>query len=136
MSGFTGPLDIRFPDFSQVGTFSAELLTDLDYVYDRDGIEVTITMKAGSKTNLATTPRFLWPLIPPFGPYGRAAAIHDELYFTTVYSREESDLIFRKAMRDCNVSRFWRYLLWLGVRIGGGRIYRKFERLNNEQSKN
>jgi hypothetical protein len=93
---------------------------------------------AGRITDLASVPRILWAIYPPFGRYTRAAVIHDDLYDghrrrKARYSRMYADAIFYEAMRDCIAQmptttwrqRCWKsvwrmniLVLWLAVRLG------------------
>ena len=50
-----------------------------ELIYETD-IGYKITVPAGFVTDLASIPRPLWVLWPPFGKYTRAAVIHDWLY--------------------------------------------------------
>ena len=34
----------------------------------------------GAKSDLASTPRFMWMTLPPFGTYARSARVHDAAY--------------------------------------------------------
>ena len=38
-----------------------------------------IDVHAGFVTDFASVPRFFWRVLPPTGPYGKAAVIHDRL---------------------------------------------------------
>lgn len=97
----------------------------------------------GSRTDLASIPRFAWSLLPPDGPWVQAALIHDYLYRThgtgvwyyahkdgsktivhgitraTPYSRDESDLILDQAMADRGVKTFPRVIIYEAVHFGG-----------------
>lgn len=94
-----------------------------------------IVVPPGFVTDLASIPRPFWTLLPPDGPWVKAAVIHDFLYYTdgtgvwkkhpkmitraAPYTRAEADWILRDAMRDRGVDVFRRNLIWLAVRIGG-----------------
>jgi hypothetical protein len=95
----------------------------------------TITVPAGFVTDLASIPRPVWALLPPDGPWAKAAVVHDFLYRTggtgrlwgevgvsrhTPYSRAEADNILRGAMASLQVPWIKRQIIWIGVRIGGG----------------
>ncbi|MFA5058915.1 MAG: DUF1353 domain-containing protein [Opitutaceae bacterium] len=93
------------------------------FSYETDGGAV-IEIQAGFVTDLASVPRFLWPLFPPFGRYIRAAVIHDALYdrhrrHVGHYSRAYADAVLLEAMADDHVQRWQRRCIWLGVRLGG-----------------
>lgn len=95
----------------------------------------TITVPAGFVTDLASVPRWAWMLIPPDGPWVKAAIIHDYLYATggtgiwkkheasisrpRPYSRAEADAIMREAMENRGVGVIFRNVIYLAVRLGG-----------------
>lgn len=96
----------------------------------------TITVPAGFVTDLASVPRWAWIIVPPDGPWVKAAIIHDYLYATggtgkwkrqaasitrpEPYSRLEADRILREGMENRGVGAFARGLIYAAVRIGGG----------------
>ncbi|RYE83405.1 MAG: DUF1353 domain-containing protein [Hyphomicrobiales bacterium] len=100
-----------------------------------------ITVRKGFVTDLASIPRWGWILLPPDGPWVKAAIIHDYLYSTggtgkwkngpvtitraTPYSREEADEILREAMENRGVDVVRRTIIYWAVRIGGGLGWRK-----------
>jgi hypothetical protein len=95
----------------------------------------TITVPAGFVTDLASVPRWAWTLVPPDGPWVKAAIVHDFLYATggtgkwkrhpaaitrpQPYSRLEADGIMREAMENRGVSWLSRNLIYTAVRLGG-----------------
>lgn len=101
----------------------------------RDTEDVLITAPAGFVTDLASIPRWAWVVLPPDGPWVKAAVIHDFLYATlgtgvwkahpaaitraTPYSRREADAVLREAMADRGVDTLRRTLIHLAVRLGG-----------------
>lgn len=80
---------------------------------------------AGGVTDFASVPRIFWPIIPPYGRHGHAAVIHDELYRLRgslperQLTRADCDRIFRDIMAVDGVRWTRRWVMWLGVRIGG-----------------
>lgn len=105
------------------------------YVGARD----VFTVPEGFVTDFASVPRFLWPLLPPYGRHGRAAVVHDWLYlqrpevttrargvmFRDLMPRRDADGIFRRIMIESGVPRWKAWLLWAGVRLGGWRSWGK-----------
>jgi len=97
----------------------------------------TITVRAGFPTDLASIPRWAWMILPPDGPWVKAAVIHDYLYATRgtgvwkrgeagitraqPYTRLEADRIMREAMENRGVGELRRNLIYLAVRVGGAR---------------
>lgn len=99
-----------------------------------------ITVPRGCVTDLTSIPRVFWNLLPPDGPWVKAAVIHDYLYATqgtgqlppgvpgsrqpvgitrAPYSRAESDWILRDALANRGVDILRRNLIWLAVRVFG-----------------
>ena len=110
------------------------LTEELSYM-PSNGTDV-IRVPKGFVTDLASIPRPFWVLLPPDGPWTKAAVIHDFLYYTggtgvwnhhpsgntrkTPYTRAEADWILRDAMQDRGVGGFSREIIYLAVRVGGG----------------
>jgi hypothetical protein len=96
-----------------------------------------ITVRPGFPTDLASIPRWAWIILPPDGPWVKAAVIHDFLYATsgtgvwkdgargvsrsTAYSRKEADQILREAMQNRGVPLMRRTIIYWAVRLGGQR---------------
>jgi hypothetical protein len=91
---------------------------------------ILIEVPAGFLTDLASVPRFLWPIYPPFGSYTRAAVLHDWLYAEhrgrhNTYTRAAADTILWEAMVDCGTPWHVRWVVWSGVRLGGWSAWSK-----------
>ncbi len=84
---------------------------------------IRIKVPSGFRTDLASVPRPMWSILPPFGKHSRAAIIHDYLYRTNglagKLTRAQCDRIFYQIMRHNRVAIHRAWLMWLGVRIGG-----------------
>jgi len=122
MSSFTKPLIVTpLPDGE-----SWELVEPFEYYIDEpDGEKIVVP--AGFRTDFASIPRFAWSIIgSPWGKYGKAAVIHDYGYFKTLYTRKKVDRIFLEAMKTLGVGWLKRRTMWLAVRIGAGKIWRKY----------
>lgn len=78
-----------------------------------------ITVPAGTASDGASTPRILWRLIPPFGPYWKPAFLHDYLYRNTARLKAECDLLLLEAMISCGVGQIEAEVIYQGVRDGG-----------------
>ena len=78
-----------------------------------------IEVPDGFVTDLASVPRLLWWLLPPFGSYTQAAVLHDWLYSHHRMTRPEADSILWAAMKVCGTTLWERVLIYGGVRIGG-----------------
>lgn len=122
MNGFATPLLISSrPD-------GGSWMLEEDLVYQNGSM--TITAKKGLITDFASTPRFLWPVFPPFGRYNKAAALHDYIYNkpSLNISRQQADKIFLEAMAASAVPFLTRQIMYLAVRLFGSFAYRKRQR--------
>jgi hypothetical protein len=99
----------------------------------------SFTVPAGFVTDLASVPRLLWCIVPPFGRHGPASVIHDALYrlrpkieysmpsgdgrpafrCITELARAQADRIFRIAMIDDGVPKWRAWAMYLAVRLFG-----------------
>lgn len=84
-----------------------------------------VRVPCGYETDLASIPRILWTLLPPFGRYSQAAVIHDYLYETKgidgKYTRYEADKLFYKLMLKYGTYKWKAVIMFLAVRAFGGR---------------
>ena len=80
----------------------------------------TFTVPAGAVTDLATTPRLLWNLLPPIGIYESAAVAHDWWCSDGIANGEltarEADGYFRDMMGEAGVGLCTRWVMWAAVR--------------------
>lgn len=101
--------------------------------------DVEMRIPKGFKTDLATIPRILWPIIAPqFTNIVRPAILHDYMYAHGVASnRKFADDVLYSCLRAHKVSLFISLSFWLGVRLFGyfhykgirnGQVYRDFDR--------
>jgi hypothetical protein len=107
-----------------------------------------LTVPRDFEVDGASVPRFLWTLtgITPDGLHRAAALAHDSLYRYAghlpagahqihltdgwadsghLWTREEADRLFARILRECGVGRTRRRLMYLGVRLGGWRSWRR-----------
>jgi hypothetical protein len=93
----------------------------------------TFVVGVGFETDFATVPRFLHWLVSPYGPYTRAAVLHDwlliELATWSAEHRHDSaqmyppansrdcDGIFRRVMEDLGTPWAKRWVMWAAVRV-------------------
>jgi hypothetical protein len=108
---FVETLDIR-----EVADGLWELLAPLTY----QGRKQRFVIPAGFRTDLTSVPTaFRW-LLSPTGKYQKAAVLHDWLLSTHAVSVADADGIFRRAMRELDVSFIRRYMMWAAVRLASG----------------
>jgi hypothetical protein len=123
------------PVLTADGRAQWSLIEPLSYDVGRESSGETITVPVGATTDLASIPRPAWSLLPPDGPWIKAAVIHDFLYRTRGtgvfagrrwitradgYSRAQSDQIFDEAMAVLGVPTDKRVIIFEAVRLGGG----------------
>jgi hypothetical protein len=92
------------------------------------GSKTFIAVPIGFVTDLASIPwGFRW-ILPPDGPYAKAAVIHDFMYENAGHvgwSRGYCDLIFLDGMRTLSVARLVRLIMYAAVRVFGARNFKK-----------
>jgi hypothetical protein len=86
-----------------------------------------IVVPPGLQTDFASIPRLLWRVLPKNGEYDGAAVLHDWGYRGNL-SRCESDEVFFEAMLVLGVALWKARLMFLAVRLFGGRAYREGSR--------
>ena len=124
MSSFTGPLSMTHLDARHWRLWQTN--EPIIYEVGDKGSGKKITVPAGFITDGASVPRFLWPFLPSWGRYARAAVVHDYLcvlgrsniIHPHCKSRREADYIFWEAVRVCGVNPFTALILFCGVRFG------------------
>lgn len=87
-----------------------------------------IVISPGFVTDLASIPKFLWSILPPFGKYLSSAIIHDYLYFSHERTRKESDDIFKEGMIVLGVEEWKANLFYSAVRTFGKNAYENNEK--------
>lgn len=118
MGHFVGNGATTPPD---IATGMRTLVDRLEFVTDIGG---SVVVPAGFKTDLASVPRWLWPILPAHGLHEKAAIVHDFLYGRNregkpLVTRWTADALFRQGMASLGVSAWRRWLMWAGVRLGG-----------------
>jgi len=90
--------------------------------------KTVISIEEGFITDFASTPRWLWWLLPPTGKYGKASVIHDYLYDTKLkgVTKEIADKIFLEAMGVLKVPKWKRQVMYQAVKIFGNKYYKGF----------
>lgn len=99
-------------------TYLGHYVLTEDFVVTVGGRQFIIPV--GSTTDLATTPRFLWNLLPPSGIYEAAAVAHDYWCSTGIAKGEltsrQADAYFRDLMGEAGVGFCTRWVMWAAVR--------------------
>lgn len=92
-----------------------------------------LVIPRGFLTDGASVPRFLWPILPPFGPYNKASLLHDYLYKTgkinrAPVTRKQADDLFLAGMEALQVNPATRWAMWTGVRVGAFPAWFKYRK--------
>jgi Protein of unknown function (DUF1353) len=88
-----------------------------------------VTVPKGFVSDLASVPRVFYSLYRPDGEYSQAAVVHDYLYWTQERSKKETDLIFKIAMEDLELSRLDVSILYAAVALLGNSAWVKNRQL-------
>lgn len=80
---------------------------------------LVITVPKGFVTDFASIPRMFWAVLIPTGRYGRAAIVHDYLYWEQSCTREQADRILLLGMTESGVDRVKRDTIFAAVRLAG-----------------
>lgn len=136
MSSFTTPLITKFLDGRDF-----ELHEQFAYRIGDEKSQLVINVPVGYVTDFASTPRFIWWLLPPTGKYGKAAVVHDFLCqyhkimngSESIYvSRKQGDDIFYEAMEVLKVPKWQRDTMYFAVRAYA--IAKGYDRVNYGQN--
>ena len=99
-------------------------------VYESDILKRAVTVPEGFITDFASVPRI--PVI--YAMVGncshRAAVIHDYLYRINPIpevTRKIADAVFDEAMSVKAIPKWRRWMMWVGVRLGGRGSYKKLK---------
>ncbi len=99
------------------------------YHVGEEGSDERIHVPMGFITDFASIPRIFWIIIGhPTGEYGKAAVIHDYLYYKQTTTRRYADRIFLEAMKVLEVSWWRRRAMWLAVRSFGWRPWNRHKK--------
>lgn len=122
MSAFTGELTVTQLDTDwKLWRLEEPLIYEIGEL----GSGKIVTVPKGMVTDGASVPRMFWWLLPTWGSYSRAAAVHDYLIgcieelkpHPDAETRLAADRIFLEAMGVCNTPYILRGMLYAGVRI-------------------
>ena len=80
----------------------------------------------GFWTDLASVPRCLWNLIPPFGSYTLPAIVHDFCYATQIVSRKTADDLFYRLMIYTKTKPYKAFVMYMAVRLFGQSAYENY----------
>ena len=140
MSSFTEPLIVRV---TQKEKRPFQLEWPFTYEVGHKGSGLSLTVPAGFETDFASVPfGFRW-LVPVVGRHGKAAVLHDALYAGAcvgwappMRDRALADAVFFEAMTVLEVRPWRKWLIWLAVRVFGGRYWHKQRILRERNHEN
>lgn len=85
-----------------------------------------IVVARGWPTDGASIPRFAWALIGhPWDYYLPAAIVHDALYASELWSRQQADECFHDLMHSLSVRTIRLHAMYYSVRLFGGTTWRR-----------
>ena len=87
--------------------------------YESDVAKQTFVVPAGFTTDLASVPRLPIVYLLTGGTSNEAAVVHDYLYTSRLVPRDVADAVLREASEVTGVPAWRRWLMWVGVRLGG-----------------
>lgn len=108
----------RIEDTSRDGRGTWQLLAPL--VYESEVAGRLFVVPEDFVTDLASVPRVPVAYLLTGGLAHGAAVVHDWLYTTHAVDRRTADAVFREAALSLGVSAWQAWLMWVGVRAGGG----------------
>jgi hypothetical protein len=89
-------------------------------IYQSDVAGRTFVVPKGFQTDLASVPRLPVIFLLTGDTSSQAAAVHDYLYSSHEVPRAMADAVLREASEVIGVPAWRRWLMWAGVRAGGG----------------
>ncbi len=98
---------------------------DTAFDYESVALHTILTIPVGFVTDFASTPRLLWPVLPPAGRWGKPSVLHDFLYRTNgIATRAQADRVFLEAMTVLGIGWRTRSIMYAGVRVFGASSYK------------
>jgi hypothetical protein len=95
------------------------------FLFESQTLQRIITILDGFLTDFASTPKFLWNILPPWGKYGKGSVIHDFLYRTPGQAtKDQADSVFLECMIVSGVSKEVRNEMYEGVHLFGASSYK------------
>ena len=124
MSSFTSGLAIE-----QVDAHKWRVIREFTYYADYENSQESYTVPIGFVTDGASIPSPLWPILGnPFEEFAESAVLHDYLYRIGKTTRARADYLLYEAMgvQKIHVTKWKRWLIYLGVRLGGWLPWSKY----------
>jgi hypothetical protein len=108
------------------------LLKEFTYIRDNGTV---VTAPAGFRTDGASIPRSVWPIVfAPMGPAAPAGVLHDYMYMTSKFHREECDELFLEMLLHLRgIPRWKAFTMWKAVVWFADKYYGKVCLTINEE---
>jgi len=120
---FITPLKVEHLDTKS--KFRYKLDAELIYTRSVKGEFFSYTVPKGFISDLTSSPRIFWSIIPPSGTYNKASLLHDYVYSTKLLPRDQADKLFLEATTSLNVNVFIRKSMYYALRLFGWKAYNK-----------
>lgn len=118
MSSFTSPLIVEY-----LNEGKWRLSRTFEYRTESGKI---IRVPGGFTTDFASIPWIFWSILSPYGKHGKAAVVHDYLYYINKeYTRKQADDIFKEAMGVLGVNWLVKGIIYNAVRWFAGGAWKK-----------
>lgn len=98
---------------------------DTPLIYSFPDGTVTITVPAGFKCDLESTPWYIRWYLPANSKRNTAAVIHDWLYTTHECTKELADLLYKQVLLDIGVDDKTAVKMYYAVKLFGGSRWKK-----------
>jgi len=117
------PIVVRYREEDPKGD-RFEVVQPIDF----DTVAGPVRVPVGYVTDFASSPMWLWSLVPPIGPGCRAFLLHDYWYDNRLFEQTSGEYRARLMADDalyyalCELQPkrwFWNYLIYAAVRLFG-----------------
>jgi hypothetical protein len=123
--------EIGLPDTILLPGGSTPPMFKLQWWYSYSINNKVFSIPPGFIFDYMSIPRVFWFwLFPINSKTAPASLLHDIGYAGRLWDRKYCDLLFLSCLRYCGIGSDLSYLVYMAVRIGGGRAYRKNDRLH------
>jgi len=116
------PLTVTFNDDGR----TCKLAEDFTWTFGDE----TYFIPKGFMSDFASIPRAMRSIIPQLGLFTHAAILHDWNYWHQA-GKKFSDKLFLKMMKDSKVPFWKRQSMYLAVKLGGHKAYKKHQTDNH-----
>ena len=81
--------------------------------------EYSILIEKGFQTDLVSSSRIFWSIIPPHGIASNPAIVHDYIWRNSIFNRSICDKIFLELLKSAKIPMWQCYLMYVIVRLFG-----------------